>query len=116
MNPKIIEEESINMYDLYKEIKIIKKRDEELNIRAKKTEEYLQDFASLKMKEAEDLKKDLLSLEIPRLKLNHIDKIIDVLPDTPEEVKIILQGYTITVSKENSKKIADAVAKYTVSV
>ena len=112
MNPKIIQEDPISLYELEKEIKAIKKRDEEMNIRSKKTEEYLQDFVSIKLSEAEELQKELESLNVPRLKTTHIIKLVDTLPDTPEEVKIVLQGYTITISKENLNKIAGAIKKY----
>ncbi len=93
-------------------MKAIKKRDGELNFRAGKTEEYLNYFATLKAKEADELAQKIRDLEIPRLKEEHIIKIIDLLPDDIEEVKLTLQGYPLTVTKENIKKIADVVSKY----
>ena len=47
MNPKILNEVPVSMYDIKQELVKIKKRDTELNIRTTKTEEYLKNFASL---------------------------------------------------------------------
>lgn len=112
MNPKILEEAPISVYDLKKEIKKIAKRDTELSIRTGKTEEYINQFATLKDKDAEDLEKELISFEIPRFKEVHIKKIIDTMPESVEELKVILQGYTLTVTKENMQKIISAVTKH----
>ncbi len=108
---EIISEKPISMGDLKKEIEKIKKRDKELNFRALRTEEYLQHFTILK--DLDDLSKKLESLKIPRLREQHIVKIIDILPKTVDELKVILQGYTITVNNENLKKIVDTVNKFT---
>jgi DNA-directed RNA polymerase subunit F len=110
--PGIIEEKPITMAELKDELKKIKKRDEELNFRAEKTQEYLDIFVTLKDKEAKELFKKVEALEIPRLKPEHIVKLIDILPASPDEVKLVLQGYTITVTKENLKRVADAIKEY----
>ncbi len=112
MNPKIQEEEPISIYDLRKEIKQIKKRDNELGIRSGKTEEYVNQFIQLTQKDADALEEELNKLEIPRLKDVHIKKILDILPESVKELKIILQGYTLTVNKENMEKIIKTVKKY----
>jgi DNA-directed RNA polymerase subunit F len=112
MNPTIEEQIPIHIYELKKEITKIKKRSEELGIRSGKTEEYLNQFLELKMKDAESLEADLIKLAIPRLKDFHIKKLIDLLPASEEELKIVLQGYTLTVTKDSSKKIVDTIKKY----
>ncbi len=107
--PEILKEEPITMAEMKDDLKTIKKRDEELNFRAEKTQEYLDQFDVPKKKEAKDLFKTIEDLEVPRLKPEHIAKIVDIRPTTADEVKSVLQGYTITVSKENLKKIADVI-------
>jgi DNA-directed RNA polymerase subunit F len=107
--PDIISENPIAMAELKEELKKIRKRDEGLNFRAEQTEEYLNQFVSAKPKEASDLYKAIDDLAVPRLRPEHIIKIVDLMPTTPDEVKMILQGYTITVTKDNLKKIADTV-------
>jgi len=108
-NPKIISETPISMAELKEELTRVKKRDETLNFRAEKTQEYLEQFGTLKEKESKDLHKKIEGLDIPRLRPEHIVKLVDILPTTPEEVKIVLQGYTITLTKENLKRVADAI-------
>ena len=104
---QIISETPINMYQLNKELEKIKKKDKELNFRANRTEEYLNQ-ALVGLKE-EDLFEKLNKLNVPRLKPSHIHKIIDIAPSTINELKVILQGYTISVSNESMKKIVDTI-------
>jgi DNA-directed RNA polymerase subunit F len=109
-NIKIIEEKPLTMGKLKKELENIKKRDKELSFRAARTEEYLQ---SMPVEDkADDIYKKVEKLDIPRLKDIHIVKIIDTMPKTAEEVKAILQAYTITVSNDNIKKILDALQEF----
>jgi DNA-directed RNA polymerase subunit F len=110
--PKIIQETEIPMYEVKREIESIKKRDKELNFRAQKTDEFLNTFVTLKESDLEELSEKLKKLNIPRLRDAQIFKIVDILPASVDDVKLILQGYTITVSQENMKKIADTVKKY----
>lgn len=111
-NTNLISESPISMSELKTELAKIKKRDSELNFRAQKTEEYLEQFELLGKKDTEEMMKKLAALEIPRLKTEHIIKIADTMPNNPEEVKSVLQGTTVTVSKENLKRIADVVAEF----
>jgi DNA-directed RNA polymerase subunit F len=110
--PKIVQETEIPMYEVKKEIEAIKKRDKDLNFRAQKTEEFLNTFVTHKESDLEELTEKLRKLNIPRLRDAQIFKIVDILPTTVDDVKLVLQGYTITVSQENIKKIADTVKKY----
>ncbi|MBI4738367.1 hypothetical protein HY772_02185 [Candidatus Woesearchaeota archaeon] len=107
-----ISETPITMTELKAELENVRTRDAELNFRAQKTEEYLQQFTLLDKKEADELSKKIAALDIPRLKADHIVKLIDIFPTDPEEVKAVLQGTTVTVSKDNLKRIADLVAEF----
>ncbi len=110
--PTILEETSLNMITVRKNLEKIKKRDSELNFRAQKTEEYLQQVTKLTNKDHEALLKELEALNIPRFKDGHFNKIIDLLPKTPELVKLLFQGQTISISDDNAKRIAAVVEKY----
>jgi DNA-directed RNA polymerase subunit F len=110
--PEILEETPIPMFELKTEMSKIKKRDEELNFRAQKTDEYINTFVTLKQTEIKALLEELKKMSIPRLKDEHLFKIIDLMPTSPEDVKLLLQGYTLTVSQDNQKKIAEVVKKY----
>ncbi len=113
VKPNIISEKPITLTELKQEIDKIKKRDKELNFRVGKTEEYLSHFVTLSKESEEELIKELEKLNVPRLRDIHITKIVDILPKTVDELKIILQGYTITVNNENLKKIADILKDFT---
>ncbi|MBW2983895.1 hypothetical protein KY361_02170 [Candidatus Woesearchaeota archaeon] len=107
---EILNEAPMSMVQLKEELERIKKRDKELNFRATKTEEYLSQVITLKG--AEGLFKKLVALNVPRLKEQHICKIIDVLPKTADDLKVLLQGYTLTVNNQNLKKIIDAINEF----
>lgn len=102
---EIVEKTPIGLVELKKELNAIKKRDEELNFRAQRTEEYVNELARLTQKDTDSLLKKLRELELPRLKEEHIVKIADVLPQNEAHLKVLLSGYTLTVSAENMKKI-----------
>ena len=107
---KIIAEEPITMDQLKGELASIKTRDKELGYRSAKSEEYLSHFT--KVKDTEDILKKIDKLQIPRLKTNHVVKIIDLMPKTVDDVKLILQAYTLTVNNDNVKKILEVLEKY----
>ena len=107
---QIISESPINVYKLKKELDKIRKRDNELNFRSNRTEEYLHQIAVLK--NADELFDNISKLEIPRLKEQHIHKIIDIIPTTVNELKTVLQAYTITLNNESMKKIVDAINEF----
>ena len=46
------------------------------------------------------------------MKPEFIVKIIDIMPADQDEVKLVLQGATMTVTKENLKKISDAIKEF----
>ena len=107
---QIISETSMSIYQLKKELERIKKRDNELNFRANKTEEYLSQVATLK--NADELFEKIMKLNIPRLKEQHVHKIIDIAPTTVNELKAILQAYPITINNESMKKIVDTINEF----
>ena len=106
----VIAENPISMYDLKAELEKIKKRDKELNFRAARTEEYLNQVVSFN--KSSDLYGKLVKLDIPRLKDSHIKKIMDIMPKTANDLKVVLQGYTVSVSNENIKKIVDTINQF----
>ncbi|MEM4264093.1 MAG: hypothetical protein QW666_04355 [Candidatus Woesearchaeota archaeon] len=112
MKSKILNETPVSAAEIKEELKKIKDRDKELNFRAQKTEDYLNQMVQLDAKKAKELKEKLEKLNIPRIKEQHIAKILDIMPTTDKDVTVVLQGYAITITKENAKKIADVVAEY----
>jgi len=112
MNPKIQEEKPVTVYEIKTHLGRIKRRDEEMGLMAGKTEEYVNKLAVLSQSDAKNLQDELEKLEIPRFKDHHLKKVVDILPRTVKELEIILQGYTLTVSKDNMKKVMTVIKKY----
>lgn len=107
---EILSETPIDTYQLKEELSKIKKRDKELNFRSQKTEDHLAQIIT--HKGVEQLFDKISKLNISRLREQQIHKIIDLLPTTPKDLKVVLQGYTVSVSAENMKKIVDEINKF----
>jgi len=115
VKPVILGEASLSLVDLKEEVERIRQRDKEPGFRVVKTEEFLNQFAKLDKAKAEELKKRIAEIGIARLKPEHVNKILDLMPATADDVKLIFQGSVITITNENAKKIADIVKEYAVS-
>lgn len=107
----IISEQPILMADVRERLEKLKEKGD-LNFRAQKTLEHLEQFAVLKKKKAEELLAELTKLEIPRLREQHLIKLTDILPTTDAEVKVVLQSFAVTVTADNMKKIADVIVMH----
>lgn len=110
--PELIEKHPMNIVEVKAALEKIKESEPELNFRAQKTEEYAQDFAKIGLKDAKELLEKLKGLEIPRLKENHLHKLIDILPTNEKHVKIVLAPYNVTLTAEQNKKLADTIAEH----
>ena len=111
MKITVLNETPITAAEVKENLSKIKKANKELNFRAQKTEDYLNQIVSDSTKTLELVKK-LDGLKIPRLREEHIAKLADIKPVTEKDVKFVLQGYTITVTKENMGKIAKIVEEF----
>ena len=112
MAQKVLSQVAINASELHGELKRIKARDKELGFRAQKTLDYLEGGHFLAPEKAKELEGKLQKLEVPRLRDVHFHKLVDCLPATAKDVKVVLQGYQVTVSQESCKKIADTIAEF----
>lgn len=110
--PEIIQKTPMNMVELKHHLSVIKKRDGELTFRGTKTEDYLKGFAKLSNKDADELVQKLRDLNLSRLKEELIHKIVDLIPKTEAELKVITQGQTITIGTEDLSKIIGVVKSY----
>ncbi len=108
-NPQFIEEKPLSLIDAKQVLAGISKRDEELNYLSNKAKEYLSNFATLPVKKKEELQKQLIKLNLTRLKEEHIAKIIDFLPKTADELKVVLQAYPLSLPKKDQESIVKTV-------
>jgi DNA-directed RNA polymerase subunit F len=102
---EVLKEEPISMNEVKTELEAMKKRDKELNFRSTKTEEYLNQFLEYPAKTYEEIRKKIEALKITRLKPEMLVKILDVLPRTIDDMKNLLQGFVVSLSNEDMKKI-----------
>lgn len=109
VQPTILNEVPLTMGEVNQQLQGIKKRDKDLNLRTQKTEDYLKLFSHIDQKKEDELKKKLAELDIPRLRDIHIVKIVDLLPETVDDLKVILSAYPLTINNENMKKIIGVV-------
>ncbi|MFT4261548.1 MAG: hypothetical protein ACMXX9_03915 [Candidatus Woesearchaeota archaeon] len=112
LNVNVIDKEPLGLAELKEELAKIQKRDEELGFRSGKTMEYVNSFSTLDIKTFNEVKDALKALDIPRLKDEHIVKIVDLMPINVADLDVILQGYPITISKENQAKIVETVSGF----
>ena len=112
MKPVIVSEKPVTAVEVRHELAKIREKMGSLSSRAVRTEDYLNQTVSLDPKKAKELFEKIAKLNIPRLKEQHICKIIDIMPATENELKAVLQGYVVTVSADSIKKIAAVVKEY----
>ncbi|MAG20108.1 hypothetical protein CL618_01615 [archaeon] len=105
---EIIEENPIEML----KVKQILSKKKELSEREGKVKEYIDVFGKLDVKKSAELRKKLNSLEISRLKDRHITKIIDLLPEDVDDLKVLMAGEPLSLKQEDIKKIVDVVKKF----
>jgi len=109
---KIIVEESISSVELLEQLKAIKKKNKELNAKGEKTMEFLNAIEVPTKKEAEELKKKIIELNIPRLKERHINKVIEVMPTDMDSLKMLFSGENLTIKQEDLNKILSLLKKH----
>lgn len=103
--PVVLSEEAVDMYEVLKELKAVEKRDGALGFRAEKTKEYINDSKQLTEKKAKEIRDAIEALEIPRMKKDHIVKIVDVLPVSLDDLKNLISTFNITVKDDYLKKV-----------
>jgi DNA-directed RNA polymerase subunit F len=108
---EIVNEKPVSIYEVKEEVTGMKKRDKELNFRAKKVEEYLGGVAKLK-KAPIDFRKELEALEITRLRAKSIAHLMNVCPLDLDSLRAILSTENLTLKEEDLNKILNVVKKY----
>ena len=107
--PQFVEEKPVSLTEVQDLLEKIQKRDIELNYLSNKLKEYLSSFEIATLKQKEELSKKLKGLELTRLKEEHLVKIIDFLPQSEKELKIVLQAYPLSMSKKDMDSIVEVV-------
>ena len=111
VNPQFLEAKPLGLVDVKGALQKIEERDNELNFQSNKVKEYLDGFVTTSPGKKEQLLRKLAGLQLTRLKEEHIAKIVDFLPTTVPELKVVLQAYPLTLPKKDQESIVQAVAE-----
>lgn len=104
----VIEKRPVTVVEAKVILKEVKKKNYEQNMAF----EYAAKFAKLTEKKAAKMLEELTQAGIPRIKDRHLVKLIDVMPETPEEVRAVFSKEDITLNKEDTDKILEILAKH----
>lgn len=80
--------------------------------KSKKINTFIKKFVKIKEEEAKKLRIEIDKLDIPKLGRDEITKIIDILPEDPEDLRKIFSGGDINLNQEETTKILDTVQKF----
>jgi len=108
----LLSETPVSLSEVKNTIELNKKEKKELNFRENKVIEYVNLFCKIKPKESTQLKEEIANLNIARLKERHIIKIIDILPEDVETLKVVFAGEELTLKTEDLNKIIEITKKY----
>ena len=111
MEAKIVSEQPISLSELKAEINKVKSQEKEPSIRVTKVEDYLNSISPLAQEKEKELIEAIKKLNVPRLKDQYLVKIADMVPQTLDDLKVIMQGYAISISTDNMKKIVETANK-----
>ena len=103
----IVEQKPIAMVELKIKLDQMKKDKGELNFRAERVYAYLLEFMT--KKKTDGIYQKLSALDIIKLRDRHIVKILDVMPEDAESVKILFSGETTSLKQEEIQKIVEIV-------
>ncbi len=80
------------------------------NERAEEIKKFLKNFVKMDNKKVKEMKQELLSLDLIKLKETHIVKIIDFKPEDSTELNKILTD--VSLDEDETKKVLDVTKKY----
>ncbi len=106
MGYKLIEEKYLTEAEVKELLKKIDKK--EMTEEQKKAMEHVESV-KLSLKKVKELEEKLKELKINKLKPKFIVKIIDFLPQTYDDLKVILQTSSVAFNKEEIEKILEVV-------
>ena len=112
MEPKIVSQTPLTLVELRHEIERIRQREKEPSIRITRTEDYLNAFVEISPEHGKELHAAVSKLAINRLKDEHICKVVDLLPRTAAELKLIMQGSAVSLTNDAVSKIVELVNEF----
>lgn len=74
------------------------------------TLKFIKKFTKMSHKEAEKFRKKLESLDLMKMKSEHVSKIIDIMPENQEDLNKIFVGTSL--DEDESNKILDTIKEF----
>ncbi len=111
-HPEFIEEHPASLVDVKELVSSMESRDKELNFASNKVKEYVESFVTFSPAQRKGLHAKLVDLKLTRLKEEHFIKIIDFLPQTLNDLKIVLQAYPLSMPKKDQESIVQVVQEF----
>lgn len=108
---QILDEKSVSIPEVKKILDTLKEKGE-LRYEQRLALNYVENFAKIGVEDAAKLSEELTSLNIPRIKEEHIAKIVDILPRNYAELNILLAKDKISLKKDIQNKIIEVIDKY----
>ena len=71
---------------------------------------FIKKFNKLKSKEAKELRQEIGKLDIIKIKPEHIAKIIDILPDSSEELNKIFVD--VGLDEDETRRVLESIKKF----
>ncbi len=71
---------------------------------------FIKDFTKLSAKDALEIRKSLEEMNLMKIKLEHIAKVIDIMPENQEELNKIFVN--VSLSEDETAKILDKIKKF----
>lgn len=72
-------------------------------------QKFIKKFSKIKPEKAKEMKKKLEDLDLMKMKLEHIVKIIDLLPEDPENLNKIFND--VSLNEDETKKILETIGE-----
>src|SRR3989338_1797286 len=108
MDITIIEQKPIALVDV-KEKLLKAKEYGELNFRAQKVENYINELGLPKKEKIDELQKKINELNIPRLRDRHIVKVLDIMPNDINTLKSLFTGEAVSIKQEEIKQLFNVI-------
>ncbi len=106
---KIIETKPVSRAEA-KEIMLSREKEKELGYEQKLAVEHLKKFAKLKQEDAKKLADEISA--VMRVNPETLAQILDMLPKTPDEVRMIFAKEKFSLKEDEITKIIEIVKKY----
>ncbi len=110
---KLVESKPVTLTQVKAALDEIQKRDTELGYRSTKVKDFLETFPPvLSIKRKEDLYKKIDALGLTRIREEQIVKIIDFLPQTADDLRVVLAAYPLSLPKKDQDAIVSVIGDF----